>query len=93
MEARFYELRFSFTKLSSRFKRSARGLQSEYQAYQLLSRMGYSDVVVLALIPLFDEISGKGGFPMADVFCGVEECISQVAGTALFHVRVCTCSL
>ncbi len=32
------------------------------------------------------EISGKGGFPMADIFCGIIKSVSKISGTSFLYV-------
>ena len=43
------------------------------------------NVVALALSSFFGEVSGEGWFPKANVLCGIEERITEIARTAERH--------
>ena len=65
-----------------------RPLQSEDETHQLFGRVGDSHVIMLALSSLFSQVGGKGRFPEADILCGVEKGIAQIAGAAFLHVGI-----
>ena len=50
--------------------------------------MGNGNVIMLALGAFLGQISGESRVPATDEFCGVEEGVAEIAGAALFHVRV-----
>ena len=66
----------------------AGSLQGKNQANEFLGSMRDSDVVVFALRALFSEVISKGIIPMANVPCGIEESVTKVTRTPLFHVSI-----
>ena len=46
------------------------------------------NVVMLAFGTLLGQICSEGGIPVTDELLGVEECIAEISGTALLHVRI-----
>ena len=63
-------------------------LHGEDKPHQLLGCVGNGYIVVLALCPLLCQISGKGWVPKADIFGGVEKCVTELSGAPFLHVWV-----
>ena len=76
------------TELRRRVVRLTGTLQGKDEAHQFLGGVGDGDIVMLAFSPLFCQISGEGGIPMADVFCGVVERVAKVTGAAFLHACI-----
>ena len=50
--------------------------------------MGYGNIIMLALSPLFGKIGGKGWIPISDILRSIEDGIAKISGTPFFHVGV-----
>lgn len=50
--------------------------------------MGYGNIIMLALSPLFGKISGKSWIPISDILRSIEDGIAKKSGTPFFHVGV-----
>ena len=50
--------------------------------------MGNGNIVMLAFSSLAGKVGGKGSVPAADIFGGIEQCVSEIAGTAFLHVSI-----
>ena len=56
----------------------AGSLQGKNQANQFLSGVRDSDVVMLAFGAFLSEESREGAIPMANIPCGIEECVTKI---------------
>ena len=65
-----------------------RTLQGKNQADQFPGGMRDGDIVMLAFGPFPGKVSSKGTVPDADVLCSIVECVTKVAGAALFHMSI-----
>ena len=52
--------------------------------------MGYGNIVMFALCPLLGKVCGESWVPMANILSGIKDGISQIFGSALFHMRIAT---
>lgn len=50
--------------------------------------MGNGDIIMLPLSSLACKVGGKVEVPVADIFCGIEQSISEIAGAAFFHMSI-----
>ena len=76
------------TALGCRAIGLSRFLKGTDHTNQFLGSMGNGNIVVLALSAFLGQISSKGRIPVADILGRIEQGISQVSGTTLFHVRI-----